>query len=369
MVIGIDASRAFLRNRTGIEEYAKQVISHLRGPLRNERVVLYVRKRYLFQGLKISVILPDIDMDLPASWSVRGLWAPRFWTHVRLSIEMLLHSPDILFVPAHTVPLIHPTRSFVTVHGLEYEFSKGSYSFWERIYMRSVIRFSCRAAMGIISVSENTKRDLIRLYGVSEEKIRVVYEGKPERRQYVESRESEIEKPYLLFIGRIEERKNISRIVEAFGILKGSHGIPHRLILAGKKGYGYADIKQAIEVSGYRGEIVETGYVSEKKKVELLRNADVFLFPSLYEGFGLPVVEAQAAGVPVVTSRISSLPEIGGMGALYTDPMSVESIADRTWDILSNPGLRDGIIVKGRENVKRFGWEKCSEEISDLLLR
>ncbi|MEI6650310.1 MAG: glycosyltransferase family 1 protein [Candidatus Moraniibacteriota bacterium] len=409
MVIGIDASRAFLRNRTGIEEYSYQTIAHLRVPLKEERVILYVQDGQI------------PDFELPRSWKVRSLRAPRFWTHVRLSLEMLLHLPDVLFVPAHTIPFIHPARnvtplcrlsfvivqkfihpftgckekhsvaggparSVVTVHGLEYEFSKESYSRWERFYMRAVIRFSCKAAETIIAVSENTKRDLIRLYGTPKEKIRVVYEGRPKLRPHADgaisnfefriskrergvdsSAESEIEKPHLLFVGRIEERKNVRRIVEAYGLLKKRHGIPHRLVLAGKPGYGYADVKRAIGASEYRSDIVETGYVDESKKSELLAGADVFVFPSLYEGFGLPVVEAQTVGVPVVTSEISSLPDIAGDGALFADPLSAESIADRIWELLSDPVLRGGIIGKGRQNAKRFDWGRCAEEIAELL--
>ncbi len=362
MVIGIDASRAFLRNRTGIEEYSYQVIAHLRDPLRNERVILYVREG---QGP---------DFDLPESWQVRCLRAPRFWTHVRLSMEMFLHRPDVLFVPAHTIPFIHPRRSVVTIHGLEYEYSKESYSFWERLYMRSVIRYSCHAAETIVAVSENTKRDLVRMYGVPETKVRVVHEGKPEenskvasRKSQVESRECGTEQPYLLFIGRIEERKNVRRIVEAFDILKERHGIPHALVLAGKSGYGYADVKNAIQASKYRENIIERGYVSEEEKFTLLRGADIFLFPSLYEGFGLPVVEAQAAGVPVITSDVASLPEIGGDGALYVDPTSPRGIADLAWNLLSDKALRDGIIEKGRSNAERYGWATCADEIAGLL--
>ncbi|MEI7750211.1 MAG: glycosyltransferase family 1 protein [Candidatus Moraniibacteriota bacterium] len=404
MVIGIDASRAFLRNRTGIEEYAYQVIAHLRDPLGDERVILYVRTG---QGP---------DFELPELWEVKALRASRFWTHIRLSLEMLLHRPDVLFVPAHTIPIIHP-RSIVTIHGLEYEFSPESYSWWERFYMRAVILFSCRVAETVIAVSENTKRDLIRLYKVSAEKIRVVYEGRPERQitdnmeQITEDeagaptpqsrgldsspqagaptpqsriRDSSpqagergggtisnldrgIERPYLLSVGRIEERKNVRRIVEAFDILKKRHRISHRLVLAGKPGYGYADVRNAIEMSGYRSDIIEMGYVDESTKVVLLAGADVFIFPSLYEGFGLPVVEAQSAGVPVVTSNVSSLPEIGGEGALYADPLSAESIADRIWEILSDPVLRSGILEKGRINAERFDWGKCARDIADTL--
>ncbi len=111
------------------------------------------------------------------------------------------------------------------------------------------------------------------------------------------------------------------------------------------------------------------GYVSAEEKTELLSEADVFVFPSLYEGFGLPVIEAQTVGVPVVTSDISSLPEIGGKGALYADPLSVESIADRIWEVLSSSALRSGIIEKGRANAERFDWAKCAEEVSALIRR
>ncbi len=375
MVIGIDASRAFLRNRTGIEEYAYQVISHLRDPLKDERVILYVQEGR------------GPDFELPASWQVRTLRSPRFWTHIRLSIEMLLHRPDVLFVPAHTIPFIHPGRSVVTVHGLEYECSPESYSSWDRLYMRAVIRFSCRVAETVIAVSENTKRDLMSLYGVTEGKIRVVYEGKPEEESHVkshtshietrergtkneiENKESEIEKPYLLFVGRIEERKNVRRIVEAFDILKKRNGIPHRLVLVGKPGYGYEDVKNAIEASDFQDEIIEKGYVCEEEKGSLLRNADVFVFPSLYEGFGLPVVEAQAVGIPVVTSDSSSLPEIGGDGALYADPLSVESIALRIGEVLSEPAVRSAIIKKGETNADRFDWGVCADEIAALIRR
>ena len=172
-----------------------------------------------------------------------------------------------------------------------------------------------------------------------------------------------------MIIGRIEERKNVRRIVEAFDILKKKKAIPHRLVLAGKPGYGYEAVQDAIEASEYRGDIIEMGYVSAEEKTELLSEADVFVFPSLYEGFGLPVIEAQTVGVPVVTSDISSLPEIGGKGALYADPLSVESIADRIWEVLSSSALRSGIIEKGRANAERFDWAKCAEEVSALIRR
>ncbi len=355
MVIGIDASRAFLRKRTGIEEYSYRVIEELRGPLAEEEVVLYMR--------------PDQEPDftLPVAWRLRKLGAPRFWTQGRLSLEMLLRPPDVLFVPAHTVPLIHPKRTVVTMHGLEYEFCPQAYAWFERWYMRLSIRFSCWAAETIISVSENTKQDLMRTYAVPEKKIRVIYEGYQNDLVAYPKSVSLSKRPYLLFIGRLEERKNIVRIIEAFELLKSEQHIPHVLVLAGKPGLGYAKIRNKIESSPFKQAIVELGYITETEKWTWLYHAEVFLFPTLYEGFGIPVLEAQSAGVPVVLSETSSLPEVGGAGGAYCNPWHAESIAEQVQKVLSNQVFRDGILERAQENVGRFSWKTCAESIAELL--
>lgn len=362
-VIGIDASRAFLKRRTGIEEYSYQVIRHLRDILPSDaQVVLYVRKKW-------RVGVPDIDFVLPENWVVRGLWAPRFWTQIALSIEMLWRAPDVLFVPAHTVPLIHPRRTVVTIHGLEYEFCPEGYSLWERIYMHYSIKFSCQAASTVICVSENTKRDVMKLYQVTEKKIAVISEGYEQTGSMKQESgiKNENKKPYLLFIGRLETRKNIVRIIEAFEILKEKYRIPHELILAGKPGYGYERICAKIQDSRFKNHIKEVGYVTEEEKWDLLKNADVFLFPTLYEGFGIPVLEAQSVGVPVVTSATSSLPEVAGAGGVLVDPTSVESIAEGVEALLSDPKLHSGIIEKATHNVSRYSWLSCAQKIADTL--
>lgn len=363
-VIGIDASRAFLKRRTGIEEYSYQVIKYLRDTLPSDaQVVLYVRKKW-------RVGVPEIDFALPENWVVRGLWAPRFWTQLALSIEILWRAPDVLFVPAHTVPLIHPRRTVVTIHGLEYEFCPEGYSLWERIYMHYLIKFSCQAASTVICVSENTKRDVMKLYQVTEKKIAVISEGYEQTgiMKQESGIKNENKKPYLLFIGRLETRKNIVRIIEAFEILKEKYQIPHELILAGKPGYGYETIRLRILNSRFKNEIREVGYVDETTKWRLLRNADVFLFPTLYEGFGIPVLEAQSVGVPVVTSATSSLPEVAGAGGVLVDPTSVESIAEGVQRLLSDQGLRSGIIEKATHNMSRYSWARCAKEIATYLV-
>ncbi len=374
MRIGIDASRAFLKRRTGIEEYSYQVIRHLRTGLAQESVILYVRKQISFEGGKIRFVLPIIDFELPEKWQVKGLWAPRFWTQVRLSLEMLFSQPDALFVPAHTVPLIHPKKTIVTIHGLEYEFSPESYSWYERCYMRLSIRYSVHAASRVVAVSENTKRDLIRLYRVPEEKISAVYEGignvNQESRiknQENNSQFSMLNSKFFLFVGRIETRKNIVRMIEAFERFKEKTGLPHELLLAGKPGYGYEAIRIKIQESRFKNEIHEVGYITEGEKWSLLKSAEVFLFPSLYEGFGLPVIEAQSIGVPVITSNTSSLPEIAGEGAVLVDPLEPQAIAEAMTMLVQNPEKRADIIEKATRNADRFNWALCARAVSSLL--
>lgn len=372
MVIGIDASRAFLKKRTGIEEYSYQVIKHLRAELAQERVVLYVRKKARWQGGGFVWEGPEIDFSIPENWSVKALWAPRFWTQLRLSLEMLLHAPDVLFVPAHTVPLIHPKRTVVTIHGLEYEFCPRAYSWYERFYMRISIWCSCQWAKRIICVSENTRRDVMRLYDVPASKTAVISEGY-EMGSLTQS-ESRGEggfatrsKPYLLFIGRLEERKNVVRIIQAFEILKARYQIAHELLLVGRPGYGFARIERAIAHSPVASDIVSLGYVSEEEKWTLLRGADVLVFPSLYEGFGIPVLEAQAVGTPVVTSHLSSLPEVAGEGAVLVNPFDAQSIAEGTESLVADTELRNAIIKKATQNVSRFGWAACAREIAAII--
>ncbi len=368
MLIGIDASRAYIINRTGIEEYSYQVIKNLaycQAGLMNEpkehQVVLYIRKNQ------------KIDFPLPKNWKAKTIKWPYLWTQIGLSLELLFYPVDALFVPAHTIPFVHPKNSIVTIHGLEYEFCPKAYSFWGRIYMRFVIKNSCRWAKKIIAVSENTKKDLVDFYKVSEGKIKVIYNGVDDKLQSVHfygSRKNGEQnlKPYLLFVGRLEERKNILGIVEAFEILKEKFKIPHRLVLAGKPGVGFSEIEDKIRDTKHKDDIILKGFVSDEGKYVLLRNADIFLFPSFYEGFGLPILEAQSLGTPVVTSNISSMPEVADFSAILVDPRKPEEIVEATYRLISDENFKNDIINKGLENVKRFSWEKCSQEIGKLIV-
>lgn len=366
MIIGLDGSRAFLKYRTGIEEYSYQVVKHLRDCVpENTQVRIYVRKKIAFdKKRKFYWKLPDIDFTLPGQWELVGLWAPRFWTQIRLSLEMLSRPVDTLLIPAHTVPVIHPLDTVVVVHGLEYEMSPKSYSLWERFYMRTSIKYSVRVAKKVIAVSENTKSDLQKLYRVPAEKIRVISEGFLKSEVLGGTKHNTI-----LFVGRLEERKNILRIIDAFEKIQEQSSGRYQLILAGKAGYGHEAIQKKINQSKWKEDIQELGYVSTEQKNKLLNEAKLFFFPSLYEGFGLPILEAQARGTAVLTSKTSSLPEVAGDGAWYVNPSDVSEMVEKLQKILTLPESEyREIVEKGYKNLERFSWEKCAQNIARELV-
>lgn len=372
MNIHVNAFAAFKYPRTGVEEYTHQIIKHLAmlEESRKHRFILYKTQTYTEDDGQTLNNLPENFEIKKLSWPLKG------WTQIRLSCEMLKNrgDKDILFTPAHVLPFIHPKNSIVTIHGLEYEYYPEMYPFWHRKYLKWSTKYALKHARKIIAASENTKRDLIKLYNGDPKKIEVVHHGvgsdettnhKLETNNY---KLKTINYPYILYIGRIEKKKNIEGIIKAFGILKKQYQISYKLILAGPAGFGYQEIKKYYDTSEYRSKIEMNRYVSKEEKWGLLKNADVFLFPSFYEGFGFPVLEAQRAGAPVVASNASSFPEILRDSALLVSPQNPEEIAEAIYSVISNKNLRENLIQKGYENIKRFGWEKCARETLRILL-
>ena len=361
MTIGINALAAFKQPRTGVEEYTYQLIKRL---IKLDET----RKHYflLYAGGQNS-----LDFNLPDNFKIRQLkWPLPMWTQVRLARELSLRQPDALFIPVHVLPLIHPKNSVVTIHGLEYEYYPEMYPVRHLRYLRWSTKYALKHARKIIAVSESTKKDLVELYGGNPEKIEVVYHGinegilplgrdlsRPKGRT-----------PHLIFIGRLETKKNIHGLIRAFNLLKEKYKIPHKLVLVGPRGYGYESFKFQVSSFKFKNDIIEAGYVSEQEKWALFKNADVFVFPSFYEGFGLPILEAQTAGAPVVASNVSSMPEIAGEGAILIDPKNIEDMAEGIYKVISDEKLKRDLIEKGYENIKRFSWQKCAEETLKLLL-
>lgn len=386
MKIGIHALAAFESPRTGVEEYAFQLIANILSleESRSHQFSLYSPKvPQSFGGLFDSGNKRESTVTGPEHVEVKKLRWPFMWTQLRLSWEMLVNTPDVLFIPAHVLPAIHPSRSVVTVQGLEFEYHPDCYSSRHRKYLRWATRHSIRSAQKIIVPSFNTKSDIVNFYGGDADKIEVIYHGiekvrdegnadknKREGKKNLSFGETEDILPsekYILFIGRIEPKKNIGKLVEAFEILRDGYGVNHRLILVGPPGFQYTEIANRISSSSANEHIVLQGYVTPEQKRMFLRNADVFVLPSLYEGFGFPILEAQQAGIPTITSRVSSMPEVAGEGALLVDPSNSEELAEAMFEIIDDTETRKRLVAKGHENVQGFQWEDSARKTLQIL--
>jgi glycosyltransferase involved in cell wall biosynthesis len=360
MLIGIDASRSVAQERTGTENYSLNLIRHLLALRSDHRYRLYFNRP------------PTYNLQ-STTYNLRIMPFPRLWTHLRLSWEMAHRPPDLLFVPAHVLPIVHPRRSVVTVHDLGYLYYPEAHRLLDRLYLDLSTRYDARAAAHLIADSSATKRDLIQRYGVEPDSITVVYPGYDDATfQPVRDEEAieavktryDIAGDYILFVGTLQPRKNLTRLIEAYWKLETGSW---KLVIAGKKGWLYGEIFRRVEELGLERRVVFTGYVTQEDLPVLLSGARLFVFPSLYEGFGLPVLEAMACGTPVVCSNAASLPEVAGDAALLVDPLDVEELAAALERVLSDEELRAGLIERGFEQAKRFSWERCARETLDVL--
>ena len=227
----------------------------------------------------------------------------------------------------------------------------------------------------IIAISENTKMDIMKYLHIPEEKIRTIYCGvgdefrKIEDVRVLKSRLKGIGVgyPYILYLGTLEPRKNVERLIEAFIQLKKGKRIDEKLVISGIQGWGYQSIFDKVASSGIEKEVIFTGFGPNEFLPFLYNGASAFVYPSFYEGFGLPVLEAMACGVPVVTSNVSSLPEVAGNATILINPYSVDELADGIWRILSDEELRNQCIKKGIERAKSFTWERCAKNTLDVF--
>ncbi|MEZ4770565.1 MAG: glycosyltransferase family 1 protein [Caldilineales bacterium] len=371
MLIGIDASRALRARRTGTENYSLQLIRHL---LRQDSG--HVFRLYCHQPPPPGLFAADGRAP-----DVRVIPLPRLWTHARLSAEMIAHPPELLFVPSHVLPLVHPRCSVVTIHDLGYHWFPEAHTPAGRRQLDLSTCFNAATSTHVLADSQATKDDLCRVYGTPAAKVTVVHLGRDERLQPVDdpNRLRQVcakygidrggqAQPYLLYVGTLQPRKNLLRLIDAFAAV--ADLVPDLvLVLAGQRGWLAEPIFHRVEELGLDGRVLFPGFVSDDDLPALLSGALAFVYPSLYEGFGIPVLEAQACGLPVLASNTSSLPEVAGDGALLVDPLSTAAIADGLRRLLTEPELSSHLRAAGFANVRRFSWERCARETLAVLER
>lgn len=366
MIIGIDASRATTGQRTGTEAYAYFLIRALI-PLASAR-----------RQLRLYFNQPPAADLFPLSEHVERVIIPqrRLWTHLRLGRELRRQPPDVFFTPAHVIPIGYRGPAVATIHDLGYEYFPEAHPRRQLVYLGWSTRHNARAARRVIADSTATRDDLVRFYGTDAAKIDVVYPGAdPDlRRVEDETQIAEtltrygIRPPYLLYLGTLQPRKNLVRLIEAF-TASGLYREGYSLVLAGKQGWMAASLPDAIGhlPPAVRDHTLLPGYIDETDKSLLLSGATALVFPSLYEGFGFPVLEAQACGTPVICANTSSLPEVAGKGALLIDPMNVDDIAEAMRRATGDANLRQSLILAGNANLGRFSWPEAAARVLDVL--
>lgn len=362
--IGIDARLFGTAQAAGIGQYTEELIRNL---LKNDPLSQY----YIFLS--------------PKSWAGFPIYAPNLTKfQVRFphySFAEQLRYPAVL--QKADLDLIHYTNfnspvwwrkvpSVVTIMDLTLWWFSGrtQKGWWRRLAYRWVIKKACQNAQHIIAISEATKKDIVDMLRIDPEKISVVYLAVADRykptsdsSQVAEiKRKFNISKPYFLYVGQWRQHKNVARLIRAFHLLRRRYNLDYQLVLAGKVDRQCPEVLATINQLNLQAEVILTGYVPDADLPLLYNGADAFVFPSLYEGFGLPPLEAMACGAPVVASRASCMPEILGEAAQYFDPLSVEDMAKAMVEIAKNYALRQTLRTLGFKQVKKYSFSQMAQQ-------
>ncbi len=424
MIIGIDVSRANREHKSGTEWYSYHLIKNLAHIDSKNQYILYTNtplkgglldltrfdlkeEDYKEEEIKFDKQGYQVIKSPHNNFKAKILNWPFsfFWTQGRLSLEMLFRKPDILFVPAHTIPLIHPRKTVNTIHDIAFERSRelfrqeslGAESRWGRSlvniliriftfnkygaysidYLRWSTRFALKRAKKIITVSKSTKDEILEMYKADQEKIEVVYNGyndlfykkidDPEEEKRVLEK-YDLEKPFILYVGRLEKKKNTPFFIEAFAEARNKNDkFKENLVLIGNAGYGYDEVMYAVKEHDLDSNVFVPGWADEVDMPYIFNAATAFVFPSKQEGFGIPILQAFGCEVPVAVSCIPPFQEVAGDAALFFNPMDVNSLAEAIERIVLDTSLRQKLIQKGKYRAKDFSWKKCAQDTLQVL--
>ncbi len=353
MSSAIDASKLVAKNPTGVERATALLLRHLFQLDQDNEYLLFTPRR------------------LPADWLSPNLRevivAPgKFWTFLRLGEALDKENPDLFFQPGNILPLKLPLKVVMTIHDLAALRLARLYPFKETLLSYLTALQAARRASKIIAVSESTGEDLRKMFAVPESKIEIIYHGPP--RGYLKRAgqvPATLGKDFFLTVGRVELRKNILRLLEAFSLYQ-KQGGQSKLIFAGPPGFGYDRFLSTLKALKLQN-VVTLGFVEENLMNGLYFHAQALVFPSLYEGFGLPILEAFSYSLPVLTGNFGATKEVAGNAALLVDPYSVAEIASGLRRLEEDTKLREALIARGKKRLQDFSWVKAAQKLKALF--
>jgi len=355
----------------GIGTYVRNLVRHL---ARLDRETTY----FLFCDQADVLTLRDLAANFVPVVDESGGYSLR--EHLTIPFKLKRLGVELLHEPHYVLPLLTPTRSVVTIHDcIHLLFPQYLPSRMALSYAQFMMGQAIRKSATVFTVSEASRQDILRFYPeANEERVQVVPNAidpnlieNPGEEEIERVRERyQIRGRFVLYAGNIKPHKNLDRLIAAFGLLKQRSGLEDvKLLIIGDEIHKYGSLRRAVESAGVRQDVRFFGFVPDSTLAALYRLASVFAFPSLYEGFGLPPLEAMACGAPVVTSKISSLPEVVGDAAVLVDPYSIEAIADGLARVLEDDLLRRELIARGLVRAASFSWERSVKEIHETYLK
>ena len=327
-----------------------------------------------------KIFNPELTPPFFTNYTLHSIHFPSQWMQTRFALAMFLSRPEKIFFPVQAVPVFLPKKSHVTitVHDLAFKKYPETFTRTTRLKLNFLLNRAIARAQHIIAVSEATKDDLFIFFRwLPKNRVHVIHHGfnreRFETRLLKQEKDSLLntyglhDQSYILYVGALQPRKNLARLIEAFTLLK--QDTPSaKLVLAGERAWLSREIFVAKERSPYRDDILILGKIPSAHLPALYQGARCFAFPSLYEGFGLPILEAFASGVPVLTANNSSLPEVAGEAALFTDAFDTHMIATQLTRLWKDEALRQSLIRQGEERLKKFSWDTCAQETLSLIL-
>ncbi len=370
--IGIDFTAA-CRERAGIGRYARELVRALSRFDQTHSFVLFAPRD----------AHPDLlHFDWPPNFTLcraplteRYLAALWHRTRLPLPIEMFIGNVEVFYSPDFLLPPTFAQRQVVTVHDLSYVRVPECFPQPLLNYLNHAVPPSVARADLILADAASTQRDLSEVYGIPPEKIKVLYSGVDARFNPNVPRESQARvreltggKPYLLSVGTLQPRKNYARLIQAFAQVISNTQLPNlNLVICGARGWMADDVYHTVERLELHERVIFADFFSDDDLPALYAGATLFVYPSLYEGFGLPVAEAMACGTPVVSSNASSLPEVGGEAALYFDPYDIDAMADAMRRALTDESLREHLRARGIAQAQKFSWAKAARALLEYL--
>jgi len=365
-VIAINALQ--VSNRSGTGYYSRKIIKHVPPVQPRLRYLVILPASFRANPLSQELArMPNVQLKFvrAASLAARILFEqlilPRLLVKARV---------DLLHSLAFVAPLHLRTKSVVTVHDLTFELFPETITGLRRLYLGKATKLSARLADRVIAVSEAVRTDLVKHLSLDPESVVAVSEGGLEARG-LKGEVKALERKqlfgwseqYILFIGTMEPRKNLKTLLAAFSLLHTRFNSRCKLVIVGRKGWLTADMRRSLGKSGIEDDVVFTGFLPDAVVISLMQDASMFIMPSLYEGFGLPLVTAMACQTPIAASRAGSIPEVvGSSAAVLFDPLNAEEMAESMHRILTSPALVKKLVEAGKSRCERFSWARCALE-------